>query len=238
MKISSIQNHSYAKNLRQSFPQILNNVPNIKSDLLVSDVPTNAIKANFCPSFGRFRTVDRVLLQNKNSRYFERASIVKDKIGNVSLFKVMIGKKEAGYLDMDCSSIIPEDNFLVTECDNNIPEVCHIRSIMGDDYEGIGTSLMYAAVQESKRKGKNGTLWLVAEKGYNPGVSNYRRNQSPIPFYYKLGFICPDDEQHEYINYCLERGLYNNLPDSAVLILPKDRVQILEDYYKKNCEMD
>lgn len=204
----------------------------------ISSFSADTIKANFCPTFGRFRLVDRVLLQNKNTMFLEPANIVKENYGQTSVFKAMVNKKEAGYMHLKFDAIIPERDFLVMESDNNIPEVTHLRSILGEDYSGIGTCLLHTAVQESKKYGRNGALWLNAETGYAYQLSKHRSNQSPIPFYYKLGFISPDEKIHNQILKCLENGQYNYLPSDVILLLPSDRVHILEDYYSKHFEMD
>ena len=97
---------------------------------------------------------------------------------------------------------------------------------------------MHTAVQESKKYGRNGAIWLNAETGYAYQVSKHRSNQSPIPFYYKLGFIAPDEKVHQHILKCLEAKQYNMLPEEAILLLPSDRVHILEDYYSTHFAID
>ena len=65
------------------------NVQNSSSSNLYS-LPTESIKANFCPSFGRYRVVDRVLLQNKNTMFLEAANIAKETYGQTSIYKLPV----------------------------------------------------------------------------------------------------------------------------------------------------
>ena len=82
-----------------------------------------------------------------------------------------------------------------------------------------------AAIEESKSRGKNGSLWLTSETGYASSYSDYRKNENPIPFYYKLGFKSLNPKRDSYIRECIEKSQFNMLPSSEVLILTSEAVK-------------
>ncbi len=197
-------------------------------------IPLAALKSNFCLSFGKYKKVGEVVLVNKDTEKPVVASLRKEKIGDFISYKIFTGKEEAGYMDMDCDALFPEGDYVLTEPDNVIPEVSHLRSLLGDKYSGIGTSLINAAVKESLKAGKNGSLWLNAEKGYARGFSSYRSDENPIPFYYKLGFRAVEPGVDKFIQKCLENSDYRNLPDSALLLLTPNAIKAKNKYFAQN----
>lgn len=231
INVNSVRNTSFERNKKVSSPFVDDKQSTPEKNYQYASLPASVYKANFIPSFGKYRRVKDVFLQNKNTEMNTRASLMKDNIGDTVYYKIMVGREEAGYLDMDCDAIFPEDDFLCDEPDNNIPEVRHIRSLIGDRYAGIGTELMNAAVNESIVRGKGGSLWLKAEKGFARTLSNYRKDENPIPFYYKLGFRSPDEKLDSYIQRCIKTGSIGMLPDSAVLILSSADLPKFKEYY-------
>lgn len=199
-----------------------------------SNIPASVYKANYLPSFGRFKKVRNVYLRDKDTGKEVPASLQKDNIGDFVMYRIMVNRENAGFLNMQCDSIFPEGDCVLTEPDNNIPEVKHLRSILGDKYSGIGTELMYAAVDESKKRGKRGALWLHSEQGYESSLSKYRSNENPIPFYYKLGFKSLDKKIDDLIKKGLETSDYGILPSSAILLLPSDKSDFIRRYYASN----
>lgn len=201
------------------------------NSLNINEIPSSIIKANFVPNFGTYRKVKNIQLINKDTEKTVNASLVKDTIGDYSSYKIMIGKKEAGYMDMDCVSEIPTSIFPQYKYLNEIPEVKHLRSVMGDKYYGIGTELINTAIEESIKKGKGGRLWLSAVQGYGSGYSKHRENENPIPFYYKLGFRAIDDKKDKAITRALEDKDYGSLPEEATLILSAQGLYDFNEYY-------
>lgn len=238
MKIQSHNINNFIKN-NESVSNKLSN-PSTVSNLKHNSIPLNSlsanhIKANFVPSFGQFRTVGYAFLIDKATEKLQYATIQKELQGNYSCFRIMVDRKVAGRMDICNDAVFPEEHIVLTdEPDNTFPEVRHIRSYMGDKYAGIGTVLMNTAVQESKRMGKDGRLWLYAEKGYDFAASPYRSQESPLPFYYKLGFRCPDEKINKEIQKYIDKKQYNMLPDEAMLVLSADNVHLLEDYFNNN----
>lgn len=196
-----------------------------------ADVPSFAYKANFMPSFGKLKKVKNIQLQEKATDKIVNASLYNDKIGDFYIYKLMVGRKEAGFMDMDIGSVLPKKYCSSPQTDNNIPEVKHLRSLLGDKYSGIGTELINVAVEESIKKGKNGALWLNAETGYASMFSDYRSDENPIPFYYKLGFKSLDKDIDDLIKKSLEANDYENLPEDATLILSSQDVYDFKKYY-------
>lgn len=228
--VNSVRNINFERNKNVS-PSVVNKKSVPVSNPQYASLPASVYKANFIPTFGKYRKVKDIFLMNKNTEMNTKAELMKDTIGDSVSFKVMVNREEAGYLDMNCNSIFPEDDFLCSEPDNNIPEVRHLRSLLGDRYYGIGTELMNAAVNESVVRGKGGSLWLKAEQGYARTLSKHRRDENPIPFYYKLGFRSLDEKLDNYIKTCIDRNSYGMLPESAVLLLSSSDYPKFKKYY-------
>lgn len=232
MKINGIaQVNSFVRNTGISTASAEKKYTNNQKNKLNNNIPSSVYKANFMPAFGKYRKIKEVQLTDKRTEEPVTASLVKDSIGDYSMYKIMLNRKEAGFMDVNNDSILPEIGCLSTEPDNNIPEVRHLRSVLGDKYYGIGTELIKAAVEESEKKGKNGALWLTAEKGYASTYSKYRSNENPIPFYYKLGFRALDENLDNEIKKILQTGNYRALPPSAVLILSSQDAYDFKKYY-------
>ncbi len=206
------------------------------------DIPFYAFKSKYCPSFGKYKKTGDVYLIDRKTGDNVKASLRKETIGKYySSFKIYTERKEAGYLEMENDALFSDDegyvltegdNYVLTkEVDSILPKVLHLRSLRGDEYAGIGTALVNAAVQESLKKGKNGYLWLAAEKGYDYSSSLYRSGENPIPFYYKLGFKAVNPVTDEFIKHCLEQSKYNELPDSAILLLTPGAIKAKNKYF-------
>lgn len=207
---------------------------NIKS-VSQNNIPASIYKANFVPSFGKFRKVGDVTILNRDTGRTVRASLQKESIGNTyHRFRVLVNNEEVGFMALDCDAIFEENDFVLSEPDNNIPKVTMLRTLKGEQYAGIGSALLNVAVDESKKYGRKGALWLVAEEGYARTYSAYRRNESPIPFYYKLGFKTLDKELHKMIKEGINSSNYNKLPRSVVLVLPSSKADYLQKYYENH----
>lgn len=201
---------------------------------LCEKIPALCYKANYCPSFGKYKKVCDVQLKERKTGRIVTASVKREKVGDFLNYKMYVDKNEVGFMYMNCDSYIPEGNFVVTQPTNNIPEITHIRSIEGNKYEGIGTTLINAAVAESIKRGKDGCLWLKTEKGYARTFSKYRSDENPIPFYYKLGFRAPEKKVDDLIRYCLDRQDYSSLPNSALLLLTPEAISAKNKYFANN----
>ena len=180
------------------------------------------VKANFIPSFNGYKKIGTVQLKERDTDDNVTAVVKKERIGDFISLKLFVKNKEAGYLDMECDSVLPNSDYALDKPSNIIPQIHHIRSIQGDKYKGIGTALIKTAIQESWNNGGFGNLWLVTETGYAKGYSKYRSNENPIPFYYKTGFESPDDTTDKLIKNCLEKQEYSKLPDSVLLMLTNE----------------
>jgi GNAT superfamily N-acetyltransferase len=215
-------NNFYNKSLVSAKSQKRNNTP----VLSFNNASSENYKANFLPSFGKYRKISDVMLREKGTGKYVSAELKRDRYGNDFFsYKIFVKGQEAGYMDLCCESLYPEEDYLVPEPDNILPEIKHLRSLLGDKYEGIGTTLVNAAIDESKSRGKNGSLWLTAETGYASSFSNYRKDENPIPFYYKMGFRSLDPKTDKYIQECLQKSQIGMLPKSEVLILTSEAVK-------------
>ena len=198
-------------------------------------LPAEVLKANYAQNFGWYREVGDVELKDRETGKDVRGIIKKDSfLGSVVSYKVFVKNKEAGYIDVYFSSLFPDDEYLIPEPDDVIPHVKRLRSILGDKYEGIGSSLIALAVNESKKKGNKGALWLIAKKGFDSASSKYRSNENPIPFYYKLGFRSFNPEVDKYITECIAEKKYDKLPETAVLLLTSKAANSKNKYLTKD----
>ena len=202
--------------------------------LSAAKIPSSAIKSKYLPSFGSYRKVDNVTLLDRDSGFNVKASLAREKIGDFVSYKVFVNRQEAGFMHMNCASLFPEGDYVLTQPNNVIPEITHLRSLLGKKYGGIGTALVNAAVKESRKRGHDGCLFLTTEKGYARIFSNYRSNENPIPFYYKLGFEAVNPKVHNLIKECLASSEYNKLPDSALLLLTPEAIAHKNKYFSKN----
>lgn len=203
------------------------------SKLSINKIPTEAIKANLIPTFGKFKVTGKTTVIDRKTGEPKTAIIKREDYGDYVEFNLSVGKNLAGFLHMDCDSLVPEDGFLVTESYNHQPEIKHLRSILGEKYAGIGTELIKVAVQESFNRGKGGNLWLQTETGFGNLYSDYRKNDNPIPFYYKLGFESPIESENYYIKRCINKGVPRSLPNNTLLMLtPEARDSMLEELFE------
>lgn len=210
----------------------LNNYSNNNSTF--ASLPASAYKANFVPSFGKYKKVKDVPIYDRDTEMPIRASLLRDNIGDFVSYKLMSGRTELGYMQMNCDSIFKEDKYLCPEPDNNLPEITHLRSLEGGKYYGIGTSLISAAVDESVKRGKGGSVWCDTEQGYAHSLSSYRKYENPIPFYYKMGFKSLDEKIDTLIKKSIETNNLGLLPESTTLILTSVDSEKFRKHYVSN----
>lgn len=233
MHISPIENVNN-KNIKYIQKQSVQNpTAHYSQSSDVQKATTEAIKAKFCPSFGKYRKVASVPLVDRLTGKNVIADLKCDKFGkDLISYKLYVGREEAGFMDMDCAAKFPDSNdFVLPATTDEIPEIQHIRSILGHRYAGIGTALMNAAVQESEKHGKNGYLWLKTESGYAWSFSPYRAKENPVPFYYKLGFEAVDKRTNDLIKHCVKNSNYRALPDSVLMLLTPDAIDQKNKYF-------
>ncbi len=236
MRINKIRtpiiNSKYNTNTNSSSPVI----KNAQNKALYQIPAAENIKAYFLPSFGNLRTVGQVVLTDRNTKEDVLATLKRDMYGSTGfLYEIYDGHKKAGYMDMDLYSPFLDDSLMDENEDTCLPEIIHLRSLMGDKYEGIGSALVNCAIEESKKHKKDGCVWLVAEQGFARGLSDYRKNENPIPFYYKLGFKTLGPTRDKEIRKCLETHRYNMLPSTEILILTAEDSKKYNKYLAKHC---
>lgn len=242
MKIIAVSNTNiqtkYSTECAKSKALCVNQQNKSNKPYIQADIPASVYKSNFLPSFGKFKKVKNVTILNRDTGKTVQASLQKETIGDFLRYRLLVNREEVGYMNMNCDIVFPETDFLLNEPDNNIPQVTHLRSIAGDKYAGIGTALLDVAVDESKKRGKMGALWLYADKGYAHSVASYRKNESPLPFYYKLGFESLDKNLNAQIQEGLITSNYGILPSSTILVLPSDKADALKHYYATHYTYD
>lgn len=236
MKILSLNPFSQTKlNLANNTTRKIN-LYSLSSSIKQYDIPSFALKANYIPNFGKYRKVANITLTNKDTEMPVLASLRKEQTGDFISFQISTKRnKEDGFLHMNLDPISTRGEFKPKNRNGeSIPEVTHLKSINGETYKGIGTCLINAAINESLKAGKNGELFLKAETGYGSFYSDYRKDESPIPFYYKMGFRAVDPNVHSLIKECIKKAEYDKLPPSALLILTEDAVKAKNIQFSKD----
>lgn len=115
--------------------------------------------------------------------------ITKENKGNVSEFMMFKDNKKLGYLRVDNASPIQTGiPSYIEKAPNKVLEVLILTSYKGDEYSGIGTELIKTAIEESKNRGFEGHIILRANNRLREEFVGYRKNESPVPFYYNFGF--------------------------------------------------
>ncbi len=235
MQIHKINNAISIYSPKYNAPAKSGNLPCQNKNNPLNKIPSENIKANFLPSFGKFKKVGEVVITDRKTNNPVKATLKRETYGDSDYsYQLFADNELVGFMDLQCESLFPEDRFVITEPDDIFPEVKHLRTIRGDKYAGIGSSLINVAIDESKRRGKNGALWLTAEKGYAYSLSEYRNNESPIPFYYKLGFRAVDPSMDYFIQNCLAKSEYNLMPSSELLILSSEAAQARNKYLARH----
>ena len=176
------------------------------------------------PSFSAARKVGKTGIIERETGNIVQVDVRREEIGPYITYTLNSGRKELGFLTMNLDSIYPIPEQIFTLKNDNIPKITNLRTLAGEKYAGIGTSLIKLAIKESKNNGSNGNLWLNAEKGYGKTLSPYRSDENPIPFYYKLGFKALNEDIDQYIQTCLDMQEYNKLPAIAKLVLMPEAV--------------
>lgn len=240
MKINSLSNSFPCVNYSCKNDKGKNFYSEKNQKLNLNEIPSSSLKANYLTSFGKYKKVADVILIDKDTEMPVRASLRKEQTGDFISFQIITGRKdEAGFLHMDIDPIpVRGEHIPVNEKGKSIPEVSHLRSIKGDKYKGIGTTLIRAAINESLRAKKNGELFLRAETGYGSFYSDYRKNETPIPFYYKMGFKAENKEIDKFIQDCIKNSDYKSLPPSALLVLSEEAVKSKNIQFSKDYKFD
>ena len=190
---------------------------------------------NTSVSFTKFKKVGTAALIDKQTGEEVTAIVKKDDFYNQSIFyELYIGRKRIGFMDMETFS--PPPKMYNDDPYQTYSEIRHIRSLDGDKYKGIGTTLINLAINESEKNGNKGAIWLLSEKGYQWAASKYRRQENPIPFYYKLGFRAPSDIDKENENLIKKRQ-FDDIKDKQILILKPEKIEQNSKYHEKNFDV-
>lgn len=221
-------------------PEKKTNKVSMPVSLSLPKIPVESIKAAYMPSFGCYKKVGEATLKDKTTGKAVSAEIQKKHdVDEYITYRLYADNKQIGLMDMalnepylDYDKSIPKDKNPVPY--ERFPKIIHLRSLSGDKYSGIGSTLVNLAVEESKNCGKKGALWLNARKGYLKYASKYRSDENPIPFYYKLGFRAPRKADDEEIKLFLETQEYDKLPPSELLILTPEAAAAKNKYLVKN----
>lgn len=229
-QVSSLNRSRYINKYNQAPAQ----VNSYEGNSPVTNYSAENIKANFIPSFQGYRIVGTTMLINLDTLKPVPANIRRERIGDFSNFEIMINGKRAGLMSMDCDSTYPIAAHVMKYPSDNIAEITALRSLMGDKYYGIGTTLIKAAIAESLAKKKDGNIWLTSEKGYRKFDSPHRSDENPIPFYYKVGFESKDERENENIKELLRQMKYDELPISTILMLKDSARKKWVDELRKN----
>lgn len=218
MKIQQLNSfaNNYSLNKQKSIVNTNNTTAIFSNRKQFSSLSNEAIKANFTPSFKSSET-KIISLKDRETNKDVEMKLTKISIGDYTSFKIHTMKnKEAGFLRLKSRNIMKED---LTLTDEMPPVILELRSLAGDKYKGIGTTLINEAIKESDKLGKGGCLWLRSLKGFGSSMSKYRSDENPIPFYYKMGFVSIYKSVDEQIRNCLANDNISDLPNDVILVL-------------------
>ncbi len=240
MKISSVNYNNLSANVLTKKNQVIPSVKPAFSELKssekshnditsVNNLPSSCVKANFLPSFGRSQKIRKVKLLDLAKKEMVKGTIYSEKMDDLTRFNIEVRGQELGYMYVKFDeAIFPEEDMVLPEPYNDIPEIVYLRTLLGDKYKGVGSALIATAIDYSEKQGKKGCLWLKTKKGYAKSLSPYRSDENPIPFYYKVGFKSLDERTDSYIKSCLKSSNYKKLPEKTVLFLPAKNAQIFK----------
>jgi len=93
--------------------------------------------------------------------------------------------------------------------------------------KGTGTEIIKQVIEDSKKLGYDGKVWVEACGGSLPSemarLAGDKYKTSPVPFYYKLGFRFKDEKLNELARLGLknlQNGLEYNGPQEGIMFLP------------------
>ena len=228
MKISPVNslNIVSVQRSKKQFAKVSSN-PN-QSNVFIYK-PQN-IKAIYCPNFGKEKKIKETDLIDQKTGKMVKAKVYRDTSSITEHYYIRKNGEELGYMNLYCPKRNNDKDYEYTYPDY-LPEVKSIRSLKGDEYEGIGTQLIKCAIERSEERGYGGELVLSAEQGYAINLSPYRSDENPIPFYYKLGFQAVEEDEDAMCRALLAREDYNSLPLFEDMILTSEGIPAFEEYY-------
>ena len=103
-----------------------------------------------------------------------------------------------------------------------------------DNKKQIGTRLLQTVVKDSQRMGKGGRVWLQAAVNDLPyeyrSIAGHKMLNTPLPFYYKLGFRFLAPEQNQKVEAALqdfEKTKEYKGPRTGFMFLPEENIEAL-----------
>ncbi len=184
-----------------------------------------SVKAKFLPvSFGAFKKIGTVEITDRKTNKLVTVDLKSEDFGDYTMFKLFSKGQELGFIDIisSCSKNSSNNSESLAK---NSTTIVHLRSYKGNEYSGIGTALMKAAINKAIKNNCADEISLYAETGYQYAFSPYRSNESPIPFYYKLGFEATDLKTDEKIRNLIARERYDLLPSMVFLKLSDEELK-------------
>ncbi|MBQ3642795.1 hypothetical protein II906_12860 [bacterium] len=200
------------------------------------------LKANFITFKGNFRILEDVVLYDKVEKKYVKASMQMREDGNLEEYQIIKGNDKLGYMYMNPKAEIIEEisnetRYGLKDTDK-IAKIAKLRSIEGDRYSGIGTQFVKKAIERSLSLGQMGAVGVTACRYFDTAASDYRKNDSPIPFYYKMGFKAADSVINDAINIALDFNMQDLFPRCAFLVLTPKNVRNFYDYYENKFPLE
>lgn len=197
----------------------------------LSNYTAENVRANFISFGNNYRKVRDVKIYDKSKREFVSASL-EHKRDYFDEYRIMKDGKKLGFMTFDEETNIGLMEDIKGFSDGVMPRIAALRTIEGDRYSGIGTQLVKEAVEKSFQTGYDGLVCLSAQKYFAKQDSSYRSEDSPIPFYYKLGFRSPQAQINNLIEKSIKLDLPQMLPMETFMVLKPSNVYKFDDYYK------
>ena len=229
MKIQAV---NFNNNINKSKFGIKSNKP--KSETLCAhqtcEYSSENVKANYLTFCGNYRKVRDIELLDNDTLEYTKASLQHKKDYCDEYIITKDGKK-LGYMTFDKSANLGHMYDVAGFRDGVMPRIATLRSLEGDKYSGIGTQFVKEAVERSFQEGYDGLVCLNAIKNFASSDSDYRCTDSPIPFYYRLGFRSPSPEINRSIEIALKLKIPEMLPNETFMVLTPQNIYKFDDYY-------
>ena len=155
------------------------------------------------------------------------------------------GQRAAGWINIDakpsvCWRDLPKSYTSRTGCPvagfgsyNRFAQVQLLTSLLGWEYQGIGTRLMEAAIKESVLQGFEGRVALKPEHIIPSNLTYRKEGESPMPFYYcKIGMRAKSQEDNRTIEKAIKELQKGKKPTfiNSILFFPDETIN---DWLKK-----
>lgn len=211
--------------IRYNFGSVLPQTPTNSTNL---ERPVSEVCANVLKSLMQSEMfIAKTYVTDRNSKKKVRAYITRfERQGKKFLYIKDDETKKLGYMVLEkpqrgMFSFSMGDDYIYNSMEATVLETIN-KGCGASVYRGIGTELLKAAVNESKKSGFGGRIHLMAYDSH-----------PPTPFYYKCGLRFVDEEKNKLMQEYIEsnaQGVQTELIESikqGLMYLPEENISSL-----------